>query len=300
MLAEMIARQLIRLSQHTVFRGAGGYAAMAGGADGFPQAETELAHLDDFFEFFGDPDAVRSALRGQRVLDFGCGYGGRTVGYATRYGAATVIGVEPFEHMVAKGRAFATERGASNCRFLVNTEHTLPLPDDSIDVAISYDVFEHVSDPGAMLSELRRVLVPGGKLYAAFTPYFGAFSHHLNYITRLPGLQWIFDPRTLVNAVNKELENGGAARFGTNPQPAPRLSPNGRRRALPSVNGLTGTEFVELARGSFRVLDARSTPLLKRFRVLGGVGERLNTLINKVSPRIEEALSFNLVLTLQK
>jgi SAM-dependent methyltransferase len=300
MLREQIASQLIRLSQRTVFRGTGGYAARSAGPGNFPQAETELAHLDDFFGFFSDAAAVRSALDRRRVLDFGCGYGGRTVGYATRCGAATVTGVEPFEHMVVQCRAFAEQRGASNCRFLANTQHTLPMPDEEVDVAVSYDVFEHVSDPIAMLSELRRVLSPGGTLYIVFTPYFGAFSHHLNYITQLPGLHWIFDPETLVNAVNVELRNGGTLRFGTNPQPAPHLSPNGRRRALPTVNGLTGIEFIALARQYFRVLDVRSTPLLKRFRVLGSVGERLNALINRLDPRVEEALSFNLVLTLEK
>ena len=297
MLAESVVRFLIRTSQHTPFRGTGGYAGGGDGGTSFPQAETELARVAEFFNFFREPPVLES----KHVLDFGCGYGGRTVGYAMLYGAARVVGVEPFAHMVERCRAFARSRGCDNCDFVVNSQDAIPLDDSSIDIVVSYDVFEHVADPRAMLGELRRVLMRGGRVYAVFTPYFGAFSHHLNYITQLPGLHWLFRPQTLVAAVNRELENGGSARFGTALQPEPPMAFGGKRRALPSINGVTGTEFLTLARDcGFDVLETHYTPLLARFPVLGRSGAAINALLNRAGARIAEALSFNMVCVLEK
>src|SRR5205085_9267331 len=127
---------------------------------------------------------------------------------------------------------FAADRGVQNCQFVVNTQETIPLPSASIDVVVSFDVLEHISNPVAMLSELHRVLVPGGRAFVVFTPYYGAFSHHLNYVSQLPGLHWVFDPQTLINAVNRILRSGGEQRFGTAIQPNAPMSFNGKRRCL--------------------------------------------------------------------
>lgn len=43
----------------------------------------------------------------------------------------------------------------------VDVSH-IPLPDESVDVVVSQDVFEHIEDPLAVLRECRRILKPGG------------------------------------------------------------------------------------------------------------------------------------------
>jgi len=46
---------------------------------------------------------------------------------------------------------------------VANAEH-LPLPDDSVELAVSFHVLEHVPDDAAALRELARVLTPTGRL----------------------------------------------------------------------------------------------------------------------------------------
>jgi hypothetical protein len=58
-----------------------------------------------------------------------------------------------------------------------------------------------------MLGELYRVLKPGACIYAVFTPFYGALSHHFNYVTRLPGIHWIFSSTLLVEAANDILSS---------------------------------------------------------------------------------------------
>jgi len=179
---------------------------------GFPQAAAEALRVDDFFGFFGQMD-VRAELAGKDVLDFGSGYGGRTVEYARSCRARSVWGVEPFENIVTQSRGYAHLEGVKNVDFLVCGRTEIPLADDSIDIVASYDVLEHVDDPRLSMLEIHRVLRPGGTAFLVFPVYFGAFSHHLDYVTLIPGLHWIFSPETLVVAVNSILESGGADRL---------------------------------------------------------------------------------------
>lgn len=54
--------------------------------------------------------------------------------------------------------------------YCVGADGRIPLDDDSIDVIMADYVFEHIEDPVVCVSELRRVLKPGGWLCAR-TPY---------------------------------------------------------------------------------------------------------------------------------
>jgi SAM-dependent methyltransferase len=265
----------------------------------FPQADTELSRSGEFFEFFHDPADEIRRLRDKTVLDLGCGYGGRTVGYARKYLAREVIGVEPFPNIISRCKEFADSLGVTNCLFLVNTQSAIPIPSNCVDVALSYDVFEHVDKPVEMLEEVKRVLRPGGRFLLVFTPYLGAFSHHLDYITRLPGLHWVFRPQTLINAVNAILDDSGVERFGTARQPPAHKSFGDKRWCLPGVNGMTGAEFSRLLNG-YRVIEMHSTRLLHRFPILGEPGQWLNGLIARAGGSVAEAVSFNLVAVLEK
>jgi SAM-dependent methyltransferase len=100
-----------------------------------------------------------SAVRpGARVLDLGSGAGQFTAELVQA--GADVVGVEIAEAAVARGRA-----GHPGLDFrLAPIEGPLPLEDGSFEVVWASEVIEHVADTASWLSDVRRVLVPGGKL----------------------------------------------------------------------------------------------------------------------------------------
>jgi SAM-dependent methyltransferase len=108
-------------------------------------------------------DGVRA---GDAVLDLGCGAGEFTR-ELSRAGAVPV-GVEVAEAALRRARAAAPELDFR----LAPIDEPLPLDDASFDVVWASEVIEHVSDTAMWLSEVRRVLVPGGRLLLS-TPSHG-------------------------------------------------------------------------------------------------------------------------------
>ena len=255
---EFLARRLFAASLSSHCRSATSFSARVDDPDTadpavrFRKALFEVSCYGDLFRCFPAWD-VPGRLAGQTVLDFGCGYGGKTVEYATRCGAARVCGVEPFADVVESAAAFARHRGVENVDFRVCGHLDIPYEDATFDSVLTMDVMEHVENPSASLKEIQRVLKPGGRAFIAFPPYSGMMSHHLDYICNVPGVHWFFSPQTLVHAVNATLQRDAAARAHAKPQPEPKLSWDGDRYVLPNLNGLTGTKFQRLATELFEV-----------------------------------------------
>ena len=209
---------------------------LASGSDDLSAGRTEFDDGPRFFSEFGGALSPESLAR-RRVLDIGCGYGGRTVYYSLRCGAKEVEGIEPLPEVVERCRALSGALGASNVSFNAGVAESLPFPDDSFDAVTSFDVLEHVEDPFRAFEEIARVLRPGGRAWLAFPTYRGMRASHLDYLTRVPALHRIFDPDTIVEVVNSILAEHGE-RIGVPPQPRSRVSAIGHR-TLPGLNGLT-------------------------------------------------------------
>jgi SAM-dependent methyltransferase len=113
---------------------------------------------------------------GERILDLGCGEGRHAI---TAYLEApvTVIGVDlSLTDLGTASRRFRElEHPGDATRSLVfacGSGLRLPFPDAAFDKVICAEVLEHVPDYRAMLSEIHRVLKPGGQL-AVSVPRFG-------------------------------------------------------------------------------------------------------------------------------
>jgi SAM-dependent methyltransferase len=100
-----------------------------------------------------------SAVRpGLRVLDLGAGEGRFTAELA---GAGTrVVGVEIAETALRRARVAHPDIDFR----LTPVEGPLPFADGSFDLVWASEVIEHVADTARWLSEVRRVLAPGGRL----------------------------------------------------------------------------------------------------------------------------------------
>jgi arsenite methyltransferase len=130
-----------------------------GETDGLPE-EAVLASLG-----CGNPIAVADLREGERVLDLGSGGGIDVLLSARRVSpSGFAYGVDMTDDMLELARRNAAKAGAQNVEFLKGQIEDVPLPDGSVDVVISNCVINLSVDKPAVLAEMFRVLVPGGRI----------------------------------------------------------------------------------------------------------------------------------------
>ena len=113
----------------------------------------------------GNPTAVADLNEGEVVLDLGSGGGIDVILSARRVGpTGTAYGLDMTDEMLALARQNAAEAGVSNVHFLKGMIEQVPLPADSVDVVISNCVINLSTDKAAVLTEIARVLKPGGRV----------------------------------------------------------------------------------------------------------------------------------------
>lgn len=108
------------------------------------------------FEYF---DRFIPNWQGLRVLDVGCG-GGYTCEFLAQRGAR-VTGMDQSAACIEVAKSHAEEMGLT-IDYHVGLGETLPLEDDSFDVVVCVDVLEHVQSVAATVTEISRVMQPGG------------------------------------------------------------------------------------------------------------------------------------------
>jgi len=97
-------------------------------------------------------------IQGKDVLDWGCnnGYG---LAILEEYGCRSLMGLDVSHKAIAAAR----RRVSSYVELLVFDGSSVPRADHSYDVITSFQCIEHMADPSACLTEMRRLLrVPNG------------------------------------------------------------------------------------------------------------------------------------------
>lgn len=96
------------------------------------------------------------------VLDPGCGPGFVSAAIAGLVGDGTVTGLEPDAGLAAVAQRAAEEEP----RFRVKdgSVYSIPFADATFDLVYARFLFQHLENPGGALTELKRVLKPGGHL----------------------------------------------------------------------------------------------------------------------------------------
>ena len=107
---------------------------------------------------------VRGLERAQRALDLGCGDGRLT----RELDAAETVAADVSDVALAR----AAGRVPAARLVPLDPDAPLPLEDGSFDLVLCAETVEHVRDVQLLLSEVRRVLRPGGRL-AVTTPAHG-------------------------------------------------------------------------------------------------------------------------------
>jgi SAM-dependent methyltransferase len=114
-------------------------------------------------------DAAGPQAGSLRILDYGCGTGGNTQAYAS---LGRVVGIEPDAAAVG----LAGQRGGADYCRASGTQ--LPFGQGAFDAVVASDVLEHIADDGAAISEIARVMTPGGAAVISVPAHQWLFSAH--------------------------------------------------------------------------------------------------------------------------
>jgi SAM-dependent methyltransferase len=113
----------------------------------------------------GNPTAVAELREGETVLDLGSGGGIDVILSAKRVGpTGAAYGLDMTDEMLALAQQNARGAGVSNVHFLKGMIEQIPMPANSVDVVISNCVINLAIDKAAVLTEIARVLKPGGRV----------------------------------------------------------------------------------------------------------------------------------------
>lgn len=123
----------------------------------------------------------RQDLEGLTAIDLGCSAG--YISDELRQRGAHVVGVD----IDVPGLRGAHQRFGSDILFACADGEAMPFADRSVDIVVFNHIYEHVVDPDAIMSEIRRVLKEDGAAYFGFGSRLGIIEPHY----RLPFLSWL-------------------------------------------------------------------------------------------------------------
>jgi SAM-dependent methyltransferase len=153
---------------------------------------SELLHGDEIYP------------EGTLVLEAGCGTGCQTRFLAANNPKSSIVCVDISPDSLSQAKAAAQARGFANVRFEQASLYELPFKDDLFDQVFVCFVMEHLSDPMKALSELKRVLKPGGRITAIEGDHGSAYFYPDSVMAR----------RSIQCLVDLQAQSGGDALIG--------------------------------------------------------------------------------------
>lgn len=135
-------------------------------------------------------DAIAPAP-GEAILDLGCGTGLLTAELARAVGPnGQVTGLDTSPDMLAAARSRCS--AFEHVDLVEGSAFDMPIPKQHFDKAVSVQVFEYFADPAPALSELNRVLRPGGRLVIGDT-HWDSLTWHSDHPERMRRICEIWD-----------------------------------------------------------------------------------------------------------
>jgi len=186
---------------------------------------------------------VRECGAGVSVLDVGCG-----AGFLSNHLARAGFQVTGVDASQASIDVAARHDTTHTARYLLGDALALPFASASFEVVCAMDFLEHVEDPAAAVTEMARVLKPGGVFF------FHTFNRNvLAWLVVIKGVEWF---------VKNTPRNMHILRLFIKPRELVRMcAVNGL-----SVSVLQGSEPVVFSRAFWQMLLTRVVPSDFRFR----------------------------------
>jgi SAM-dependent methyltransferase len=166
---DLLAQDAVRDSVRERYRGVLGRATEVAG-ELYSTDELALVPEGATAASLGVGNPVRRAglVAGENVIDLGCGAGIDTLLAARLVSpGGRAIGLDTLPEMLEQGEANAREGGITNVAWLRGELESIPLPDASVDVAISNGVLNLSPRKGRAMAEIFRLLRPGGRISLA-------------------------------------------------------------------------------------------------------------------------------------
>jgi ubiquinone/menaquinone biosynthesis C-methylase UbiE len=118
------------------------------------------------WSFYSD---IGLSLKNKILLDVGCGYGGRSVYYASMGAKVIAIDIKPKRFKLSN--EFAKLHNVDRqVTFQIADAAYLPFKNNSFDVVMSNNAMQYISNPLQSLNEFKRVVKPDGLICINFGP----------------------------------------------------------------------------------------------------------------------------------
>jgi ubiquinone/menaquinone biosynthesis C-methylase UbiE len=173
------------------------------------RAEYEYNNVDGFTYILKEIGLDIDLFDGKRVLDAGCGWGGKMVYFSEHSKAISFDGFDIAGYKPEVSEEFAKQHNVTNCHFTNGYAESMPYEDGRFDLVMMDDVMEHVQDPEKTLRECWRVLRPGGELLMRFPSFRMMEAHHLNRGVGLPAMHYVLPMKTWSAGLNYRLLQAG-------------------------------------------------------------------------------------------
>lgn len=150
-------------------------------------------------------------VAGKRVVDFGCGVGFQSIALVKKHNCS-VIGVDTNLRTLNKAMENAIAYNVPSQQ-LSFTDCISPELNNSFDVVISQNSFEHFRKPENVLDEMGRLIKASGIILLTFgPPWLAPYGSHMRFFCKLPWMNVLFSEEAVMN-VRSSFRSDGAKRY---------------------------------------------------------------------------------------
>lgn len=141
-----------------------------------------------------------------RVLDVGCGVGGRSCYLASHYGVAALAAIDINRAEIEQAQQLQRELAAETLdrlQFTAVEPHAWGHAPGSFDAILLIDVMEHALEPRQLLHECHSLLRPGGKVFFGSNGWYHYNAAHMIDLLPVPFVTALFSDTTILNVVRR-------------------------------------------------------------------------------------------------